>query len=72
MAVRHVRHPVYGVQFHPESVLTEHGYRVLDHFLHGIPPAPRELPAVADRVSLQRPWESAPLASAPPPVDLVR
>jgi anthranilate synthase component 2 len=72
MAVRHVRHPVYGVQFHPESVLTEHGYRMLDHFLHGIPQTPRELPPVADRVSLQRPWDSAPLTSAPPPVDLVR
>ena len=72
MAVRHVRHPVYGVQFHPESVLTEHGYRMLDHFLHGIPSVPRALPPIADRVSLQRPWDSAPLASAPPPVDLVR
>lgn len=72
MAVRHATHPVYGVQFHPESVLTEHGYRMLDHFLHGIPSAPRELPPVADRVSLPRPWDSAPLASAPPPVDLVR
>jgi anthranilate synthase component II len=72
MAVRHVRHPVYGVQFHPESVLTEHGYRMLDHFLHGVPSVPRPLPPTADRVSLQRPWDSAPLAVAPPPVDLVR
>ncbi|HEY6223205.1 MAG TPA: aminodeoxychorismate/anthranilate synthase component II, partial [Gemmatimonadales bacterium] len=30
MAVQHVRHPVLGVQFHPESVLTEQGYRLLD------------------------------------------
>ncbi|HEY7612980.1 MAG TPA: aminodeoxychorismate/anthranilate synthase component II [Gemmatimonadales bacterium] len=72
MAVRHRRHPVYGVQFHPESVLTEHGYRMLDHFLHGVPAAPRALPAAADQVSLQRPWDSASLAAAPPPVDLVR
>ena len=72
MAVRHVRYPVYGLQFHPESVLTEHGYRLLDHFLHGVPSTPRELPPVADRVSLRRPWDTAPLAAAPPPVDIVR
>ena len=35
MAVEHVEHPVVGVQFHPESVLTEHGYRMLERFLHG-------------------------------------
>jgi len=35
MAVEHVRHPVTGLQFHPESVLTEHGYVLLDRFLHG-------------------------------------
>jgi anthranilate synthase/aminodeoxychorismate synthase-like glutamine amidotransferase len=35
MAVRHVSHPVVGVQFHPESALTEHGYTLLDAFLHG-------------------------------------
>jgi anthranilate synthase/aminodeoxychorismate synthase-like glutamine amidotransferase len=46
MAVRHVSHPVHGVQFHPESVLTEHGYRLLDHFLHGVPEArPEPQPA---------------------------
>ncbi|HWA15984.1 MAG TPA: aminodeoxychorismate/anthranilate synthase component II [Gemmatimonadales bacterium] len=35
MAVRHVEHPVVGVQFHPESVLTQYGYRMLDQFLTG-------------------------------------
>jgi anthranilate synthase component 2 len=72
MAVRHVTHPVYGVQFHPESVLTEHGYRMLDHFLHGVPSAPRELPPAADQGPAPRPRETASLAAAPPPVDLVR
>ena len=33
MAVRHRLHPVVGVQFHPESVLTECGYRLLANFL---------------------------------------
>jgi anthranilate synthase/aminodeoxychorismate synthase-like glutamine amidotransferase len=36
MAVRHRTHPVIGVQFHPESVLTEHGYRMLLNFLGGV------------------------------------
>jgi len=33
MAVRHRQAPVVGVQFHPESILTEHGYRLLANFL---------------------------------------
>ena len=37
MALRHRTHPVWGVQFHPESLLTEHGYRLLERFLHFAP-----------------------------------
>jgi anthranilate synthase/aminodeoxychorismate synthase-like glutamine amidotransferase len=33
MAMKHRRHPVYGVQFHPESIGTEHGKRLLRNFL---------------------------------------
>ena len=33
MAVRHRQHPVMGLQFHPESILTDHGYRLLAGFL---------------------------------------
>lgn len=33
MAVRHRDRPVYGVQFHPESILSDHGHRLLASFL---------------------------------------
>ena len=34
MGVRHRTLPVEGVQFHPESVLTEHGHALLKNFLN--------------------------------------
>jgi para-aminobenzoate synthetase component II len=33
MALTHRRHPIVGLQFHPEAVLTEHGYDLLRNFL---------------------------------------
>lgn len=34
MAVRHREYPVVGLQFHPESVFTDHGKRMIDNFLN--------------------------------------
>lgn len=33
MGVQHVRSPLFGVQFHPESFLTEHGFTLITNFL---------------------------------------
>jgi anthranilate synthase component 2 len=33
MAVRHKERPIYGVQFHPESIATAHGHKLLGNFL---------------------------------------
>lgn len=33
MGLRHVSYPIYGVQFHPESILTSGGRRMLENFL---------------------------------------
>ncbi len=37
MAIQHRTHPVYGVQFHPESILTPEGKKILTNFIHGSP-----------------------------------
>lgn len=35
MGVRHIKYPIYGVQFHPESILCEDGKLILKNFLDG-------------------------------------
>ena len=68
MAVEHREHPVTGVQFHPESALTEHGYRMLDRFLHGPASRAESLPDRADLTFAPPPADEA----KAPPVALVR
>ncbi|GAB3966716.1 aminodeoxychorismate/anthranilate synthase component II [Plantactinospora veratri] len=56
MAMRHRELPVEGVQFHPESVLTEGGHLMLANWLAGcgLPAALDEAPALAAEVDARR------------------
>ena len=35
MAITHAENPIHGVQFHPESILTQYGHKQLQNFLDG-------------------------------------
>ena len=78
MAVEHREHPVVGVQFHPESAATHHGYAMVDRFLKGSRSGGLALPPRADGglADAGAPaWgtpEDERVAFEPPPVDRVR
>ena len=36
MAIKHVKYPVVGLQYHPESIYTEHGKRLIENFINGV------------------------------------
>ncbi len=36
MGVRHIRYPIEGLQFHPESILTSEGKKIIKNFLDGV------------------------------------
>ncbi len=46
MSLRHREHPVYGVQFHPESILTTYGARILKNFIEVRVPEKQKVTAV--------------------------
>jgi anthranilate synthase component II len=48
MGLQHKTHPVYGVQFHPESIASEHGHALLANFLDiaGLSPRRRNVALV--------------------------
>ena len=52
MALAHRRHPTFGVQFHPESILTEGGYDLLANFLRVAGIEVARVPAMADESPL--------------------
>jgi anthranilate synthase/aminodeoxychorismate synthase-like glutamine amidotransferase len=51
MAIRHRQLPVLGLQFHPESILTESGYALLAGFLRfALLPVPAAMPTIAEEL----------------------
>ncbi len=66
MAIADERHALHGVQFHPESILTRHGFRLLANFLDltGMP----NLGRFADLLDADVAGQAAGRTSPPPPL----
>lgn len=67
MAVEHREHPTFGVQFHPESILSGHGHLLLRNFLHvagqpDVGPLPKPDLSDPEQANWQAPGEAETLA----------
>ncbi|MGQ4827867.1 glutamine amidotransferase-related protein, partial [Enterococcus faecalis] len=51
MGLQHTSHPVHGVQFHPESIASEHGHALLANFLDIAGLSPRRPNARRERTA---------------------
>lgn len=65
MAFAHCEHPVFGVQFHPESILTEHGYAMLYNFLRLARVHVKANPKLLDGTERSKPQAVRPMPAAP-------
>jgi para-aminobenzoate synthetase len=57
MGIEHRRRPMWGVQFHPESIATEHGHKLFENFYR----------LAREHTSRRAPQTTRPRAPAPPP-----
>ena len=68
MGLQHKTHPVHGVQFHPESIASEHGHALLANFLEiaGMSPRRRNARARPPRRLRASRWTPSPRRNCAP------